>query len=358
MGLFKPNVENLKARKNAKGLIRALKHKNRAIRGNAAEALEQIGVEPLIQTLKDEDWIVRKEAAMALGKTRDKRAVEPLIQALKNEDQHFRHDVAKALGEIGNTAVQSLIQALKEDYYVRGGAADALDEMEWKPSNDMEKAWYLYAKGEYDELSRLGKPAAEPLIRVLGNRSRDDRRKAAEALGKIGDLQAAEPIIKSLYECFFNVRTGENACNFFESEEEMYSWSSSLVNIFGDYTKLIAASLFFQRKTQDYHKLVIYDTMIRGETGLAYDYDFLQTNKAIEKLCEISTQISTNLLTKISQLEDMKLQVSFSFDVLCRSGFDVLSFQPQRRIAKEELMRRGNPPYDPSAYLDKDAWKL
>ena len=55
MGLFKPNIEKLKARKDVKELIRAL--------GNS-------------------DWYVRASAACALGEIGDARAVEPLIKAL------------------------------------------------------------------------------------------------------------------------------------------------------------------------------------------------------------------------------------------------------------------------------------
>ena len=71
-GLFKPNVERLQEKKNVKGLIKALRHKDRRVRSEAAEALGEIGdkraVEPLIQALKDEYWDVRLRAEKALEK--------------------------------------------------------------------------------------------------------------------------------------------------------------------------------------------------------------------------------------------------------------------------------------------------
>src|SRR5450759_2332909 len=84
-----PNVEKLKAKRDVKGLIKALGYqKDPAVRRAAAEALGQIGdaraVEPLIAALKDESWGVRRAAAEALGQIGDARAAEPLIAALKD----------------------------------------------------------------------------------------------------------------------------------------------------------------------------------------------------------------------------------------------------------------------------------
>jgi len=73
--LFKPNVERLQEKKNVKGLIKALRHK---------------------------DGYVREGAAGALGEIGDERAVEPLIRALKDEYSGVRERVAEALVKIGN----------------------------------------------------------------------------------------------------------------------------------------------------------------------------------------------------------------------------------------------------------------
>jgi HEAT repeat protein len=118
----------------------------------------------------DEERVrVREEAAKALGRLGDKKAVELLIQALMNKDSRYR---------------------------IR--AAEVLDKMGWNAENDTEKAYYLIAKGKWDDLEALGKPAVEPLIIVLKDESRDVRAGAAEALGKIGDKRAIEPLIQTL----------------------------------------------------------------------------------------------------------------------------------------------------------------
>ncbi|RLG37149.1 MAG: HEAT repeat domain-containing protein, partial [Candidatus Alkanophagales archaeon] len=42
-GLFEPNVKRLQEKKNVKGLIKALRHKDRHVRREAASALGEIG---------------------------------------------------------------------------------------------------------------------------------------------------------------------------------------------------------------------------------------------------------------------------------------------------------------------------
>lgn len=51
MGLFKPNVERMRVKRDVKGLLKALQHKDSNIRIQAVEALGSVGdkraVEPL-----------------------------------------------------------------------------------------------------------------------------------------------------------------------------------------------------------------------------------------------------------------------------------------------------------------------
>jgi HEAT repeat protein len=188
-----PNVEKMKARRDVKGLIKALGYKkDEYVRRYTARALGEIkdprAVEPLIAALKDAEWIVREAAAYALGEIKDPRAVEPLIAALKDENEYVRKAAAYALGEIKDPrAVEPLIAALKDkDSDVRKAAAEALDHLGWKPAQDESAAWYWANKGKWNACVDIGAPAVQPLITTL--RSTNDpytRRDVAQALVKL-----------------------------------------------------------------------------------------------------------------------------------------------------------------------------
>jgi HEAT repeat protein len=81
-------------------LTHALKDENRVVRTNATIALgrtkDSRSVNSLIATLKDEEWLVRRYAARSLGELRATRAIKPLIDAL--DDKGFRATAAAAEG--------------------------------------------------------------------------------------------------------------------------------------------------------------------------------------------------------------------------------------------------------------------
>ncbi len=193
-------------------LIQALKDEDVNVRIAAAEALGSIkdarAVEPLIQALKDGNWSYRVRAARALGMIGDVRAVEPLIQALKDECYRMEKrsienikNMLWALEKIGEPAVESLVQALKDkNGHFRWGAASALEKIGWLPKNTMEKVLYLIGKSEWDDVAIVGKPAVESLIQALNDSDSYIRMGAARALGKIGDLRAVEPLVPLLRE--------------------------------------------------------------------------------------------------------------------------------------------------------------
>ncbi len=70
----KPDILEMRDHCDVKGLIKALKHKDKWVRCGAADALGTIGdaraVEPLTKALKDEDNDVQKVAGGAFMKIR------------------------------------------------------------------------------------------------------------------------------------------------------------------------------------------------------------------------------------------------------------------------------------------------
>lgn len=118
----KQNLENLYKKKDIAGLIESLKNGDINIRGRASIALKNLGeqaLEPLIQALKIDDRNVRRMVACILGYIGDVRAVESLIKALKDKDWRVRKNAATSLGKIGDKrAVEVLIQAIKDKYWI------------------------------------------------------------------------------------------------------------------------------------------------------------------------------------------------------------------------------------------------
>ena len=381
MGLFKPNIEKLEKKKDVKGLVKALNYKHdKWIRYYATETLGVIGdtqvVEPLIQALNDKNHKVREKAASALGKIGDKSVVKPLIHTLKDKYSSVRWESALSLGMIGDTrAAEPLIQALKDkDSLVRNGAAKALGKMkdiravdplintltdEDESSDNLEIiAWalgnigdtravepltqtlkYYFYRVREESAKALGNigdaRAIDPLIKALADEVDDVQKSAALALGKIGDKKAIEPLINWLFTLKITI-TQRKILNY---------WTRILNNLFGDYTSLlIKASIFIKCK-----KIHL------DLDHIDKKYYLKDSNNAVRKLCKIPTQISSNILHKVSKKKNIKIDFRWT----CGSPwYGKLSYKIQRTIAKEELERRGNPPYDPSAYLVKDAWKL
>ena len=131
--LFNPSIRGMEARRDIKGLAKALKYRREpSARAEAARALGTIGdqrsVDPLVHSLRDPDREVRFTAAESLGRIGDARAVRQLSEALTDNDWYVRLHAATALGDIGNAgAVEPLIQALKDaEKAVREWAARAL----------------------------------------------------------------------------------------------------------------------------------------------------------------------------------------------------------------------------------------
>jgi HEAT repeat protein len=115
-------------------LRRALRHKDRRIRREAAEALRYEGPEAvpdLIFALRDEDTWVRVAAAWALGEIRDPAAVSALAKALTDREWAVRADAALALGRIRRPEAISALAAVMQDEeaLVREEAAWALRQI-------------------------------------------------------------------------------------------------------------------------------------------------------------------------------------------------------------------------------------
>ena len=106
------NIDELAAKRDIKGLIKALKSKDNSLRYSAASAISKLGFDAvetmpaLIKALKHWDTMKRAAAAGAIGKIgiNCKKEVEPAVpalrEALKDSENIVRRAAATALQDI------------------------------------------------------------------------------------------------------------------------------------------------------------------------------------------------------------------------------------------------------------------
>jgi HEAT repeat protein len=436
MPLFKPNVGKMKREKDIEGLMKASENKDWKIRGEAEDALREIRIDALIigkiadaraietltKALYDRDRAIRLKATQALGKIRDPIAAGALIKALEHSKE-AKVAAADALAEMGKLGVEPIIQAIRPDtlrirwyatfdvltdIFVAIGkpAVEPLVQLLKDKSNDKfsyrrialavaalgrigdpsaveplieaaddrrfrnmvagglsrigdTRAVELYVQSLNDESEVFQSEAAEavgkigdaravgPLIQVLKDEHRPvgPQENAAKALGRIGDIQAAEAVIEWLFmDRYVN---GEEQSYSIGAYQQLYDWYHAMRTLFGNYTDLILRASIYV-KCEPMH--VKYPGRLR--------YDLKEKDMTIHELCNIHTQISSNILHKVSKRKDMKVVTGYGRGQQeeLHGWYGTLSLVSERKMAEDELKRRGNPPYDPSAYLDKDSW--
>jgi len=202
-------------------------------------------VEPIRALLKDPLWEVRREAAGALGRLRDRRAVGALAEALNDSDTDVREAIAMALGNIGDReAIRPLVLALRDSASgVRRMVAAALSRIDpsWNSApetcaaaeelkvllkNEDSTVRYYVSQfltglggidpgvvpaGTEDMLvsspAKRRKLAVNLLETLLGDWDRDLRQAAAEALGRLGDSRAQPALLRAQADLDEGVRT-------------------------------------------------------------------------------------------------------------------------------------------------------
>lgn len=146
---------------NVARLIESLKEDDEHVRVQVLELLEEIGspaVEQLIEALSSGEKNIRIGSAKALGEIKDPRAITPLIETLKDDNKWVRREASGALSKMGESAVDPLLGILDDaDWKVRGAAA-----------------WALGSIGD--------KRAIEPLKKALDDKSGYVKKVAAEKL--------------------------------------------------------------------------------------------------------------------------------------------------------------------------------
>lgn len=192
-------------------LIELLSDKDYGVISMAAFSLGRIGdtaaVKPLIGLLGIEDRDVRRNVIWALGDIKDARAVEHLIPFLDYDRSEGREFAQKALAEIGEPAVESVINACDhENPQTRLEALRTL--LMISPTSEVFVKQCIKALEDPDSqvrgmaifgLKRSGDTAAvEPLIKALNDEEERNRREAASALADFKNPRAIDALIEVL----------------------------------------------------------------------------------------------------------------------------------------------------------------
>jgi hypothetical protein len=190
------DIEAMKNKGDIHGLIRLLDHRKNDVQWRAADALGTLGeaaCEPLLRPLAYPMTHVRIGVVEALGAIKSQRSVEPLIHTLMTDmSSEVRWVTALALGEIRDKrAIPALLASLKDkDRYVRYGSAKALEQIGWLAETDQDKAYYSIALEDWDDITKMGKPAIGPLVDMLRDEHSAIRVRIIEILGSTVDAEA------------------------------------------------------------------------------------------------------------------------------------------------------------------------
>jgi len=205
MGRFfhDPDIEAMKQRRNYRGLIKALRHKNLDIQWQASSALAGLGTEGmnhLLAALHSRNKHTRLGVIEALGEIRDPRAVDPLIGLLGDDDNEVRWEAALALGEIADPRAFGPLEATLRDpdRYVRHGSAIALEKMGWSPDSPVDRAFLLAGKQEWNALAYIGEDAIPSLDCASKDKDRTVRLMAVRTLGRIGEEKAIPTLYRAI----------------------------------------------------------------------------------------------------------------------------------------------------------------
>jgi hypothetical protein len=93
-------------------------------------------------------------------------------------------------------AVEPLLLVLtKGEIPNRGTAANALEQLGWRPGNEQEAVYLSIAKAEWSSEVMHSSAAVEPVLELLQSANHHHRADAARSLGEIGDLRVVASLV-------------------------------------------------------------------------------------------------------------------------------------------------------------------
>jgi hypothetical protein len=317
---------------------------NGRLRRTAIERLKDEAVLTEI-ALNDRDDDIRLTAANELNGTERGAMLIQIVKTTKSDDVR-----SLALDNLKYTTftdkdialLVDLLMELKEKQYILKEVLDR-EEVRKKAVEPLIRRLEAAVERDKDKgvdevlqiLIKEGwKKAVEPIVQAI-TRWGTPLDISIKDLARLGDLRVSEQIIINLI-----------AIKAYIGGKDLASIRASLKPLWGDYANPIVGALAgITRK----------EVKVGNEHG-HYDYSLRVCSKSIRQLKGIQSPISTNILHKVAKFEDPDVVMGWQDDYNFSSG--LLSLESQRAEAREELNRRGNPPYDASAYLKEENWRL
>ena len=173
-------------------------------------------VMPLIESLRSDNKDEVKLASRILGDIKDKRAVSPLIELLNKEDFNTRSHACQSLGKIGDTTAFVHVSSCLKDSVevVRKSAAVALGKMSAMGRSafggkdrraiphlieGLSDPHFSVRMTSASALVEIGEPSVKPLIELLSlSTDTIPIYLVIESLGKLKNKWATKPLLKKL----------------------------------------------------------------------------------------------------------------------------------------------------------------
>ncbi|MFM8331595.1 MAG: HEAT repeat domain-containing protein, partial [Candidatus Methylumidiphilus sp.] len=180
---------------------------NYEVKAEVVQALGEIksnlAVPGLLELLMVDNGFFQEKVVIALGKIGDAQAVRGLLEARKMGNNYVKELIPTALGSI-TTPVLS--EALKDnsDVDARILLARTLVKIDhqslqgWLEIFKNPQSSEVEKKSAVENLIKMGKPAVHGFLEALKSNDAAVRKAAAEALGAIGDTQAAAGLFEAV----------------------------------------------------------------------------------------------------------------------------------------------------------------
>ena len=197
-------LDKQKTPTSMEALVESLSNSNPEARKQAILALAEFKNERLLKhfnkMLEDPDVEVRLASVMAIGKVPGSNAADILENVAKDSEPKVRLQVAKSIAGHESPAEIRTLLKLAEDFddKVRQAARDQLIEQNWEPTNNHEKVLKCIFQKTWYQCDELGIDAVLPLVAELEYNVLSDRPEIIRALGKIGNIQAVDGILKAM----------------------------------------------------------------------------------------------------------------------------------------------------------------